>query len=385
MATNWHHYNNKRILGRAPVETDGSAYFSVPAGKFVYFQLLDARGMMIHSMRSGAMLQPGEAASCVGCHEDHLKPVSSGASKRSIALKRKPSPLEPWFGPARNFSYAVEVQPVLDRHCIRCHDYDAKDDADGKAAAVNLTGDKGPAFNLSYTNLMSRSPAVWVRAKPDDKKPLISSVGAGPTKVIGPYTWGSHRSRLVDMLGAGHRPDGPAGKPRVKLSDEDLDRIITWIDLNVPYYPSHVTYYRTNTFGRCPLDHKEMKALGQLAAAAPGKVKYGWSNTNSYSVRRLNSLIMNHGSPINFTRPARSLCLSGFTNKTDPKYVEALAIIRKGARRLRDHPRLDMPNFKPCPADRKRLDYLAKRKAVERRNRRAIIEGNKLYDRDNVQ
>ena len=41
VATNWNHYNNKRILGTAPVESDGSAYFKVPAGKFVYFQLLD--------------------------------------------------------------------------------------------------------------------------------------------------------------------------------------------------------------------------------------------------------------------------------------------------------------------------------------------------------
>ncbi|MDP6635684.1 MAG: hypothetical protein QGG42_12350 [Phycisphaerae bacterium] len=381
VATNWHHYNNKRILGRAPVEADGSAYFSVPAGKFVYFQLLDADGMMIHSMRSGAMLQPGESASCVGCHEDHLKPVSSPAAKRSTALKRAPSPLAPWYGPARKFSYAREVQPVLDKHCIRCHDYDAKDDTDGKAAAINLSGDKGPAFNLSYTNLMARSPAIWVRPKPDDAKPLISSVGAGPTKVIGPYTWGSHRSALVDMLRAGHKPAGAAGKPRVKLSAEDLDRIITWVDLNVPYYPSHVTYYRTNTFGRCPLDHKEMVALGRLAAAAPGKVKYGWNNANSYSVPQLNRLIMNHGSPINFTRPARSLCLTGFTDRTNPKYVQALALIGKGAQRLRDHPRSDMPNFTPCPADQARLDYLAKRQAVEQRNRQAIIAGTKVYDK----
>jgi len=383
-ATNWHHYNNKRILGRAPVEADGSAYFSVPAGKFVYFQLLDSRGMMIHSMRSGAMLQPGEAASCVGCHEDHLKPVSSTVSRQSTALKRKPSALEPWYGPARKFSYAVEVQGVLDKHCIRCHDYDAKDDTDGKAAAINLSGDKGPAFNLSYTNLMSRSPAIWVRAKSNDKKPLISSVGAGPTKVIGPYSWGSHRSRLVDMLRAGHLPAKSAGakpKPRVKLSVEDLDRIITWIDLNVPYYPSHVTYYRTNTFGRCPLDHKEMVALGRLAATAPGKVKYGWNNANSYSVPQLNRLIMNHGSPINFTRPARSLCLSGFTDKTEAKYVRALALIRKGAQRLGAHPRLDMPGFKPCPADQKRLDYLAKRRGIEQRNRQAIIAKKKIYDK----
>jgi len=375
VALNWNHYNNKRILGRAPVEADGSAYITVPAGKFVYFQLLDKDGMMIHSMRSGTMLQPGEEASCVGCHEDHLKPVAAGASQRSMALKRAPSALEPWNGPARKFSYAVEVQPVLDKHCVKCHDYDkarSADENERKAAAINLSGDKGPAFSLSYTNLLARSPAVWARIAPDAPKPLVSSVGAGPTKVIPPYSWGARQSRLVDMLRKGH------GK--TKLGAEDLDRIITWIDLNIPYYPSHVTYYRLNTFGRCPLDHKEMTALGQLVSAAPGKVKLGWNEASSYAVRQLNTRIMTHGSPVNFTRVVHSLCLAGFTDKTDPNYLKALALIQRGADRLRKHPRLDMPDFTPCDADGKRLGYLAKRKAVEARTRRAITEGRRLSD-----
>ena len=53
---NWHDFNNKRILGTVPVEQDGSAYFSVPADRFVYFQLLDENGMMVQSMRSGTCL-----------------------------------------------------------------------------------------------------------------------------------------------------------------------------------------------------------------------------------------------------------------------------------------------------------------------------------------
>ena len=39
---NWNSTLSKRILGRVPVEEDGSAYFALPAGRFVYFQLLDA-------------------------------------------------------------------------------------------------------------------------------------------------------------------------------------------------------------------------------------------------------------------------------------------------------------------------------------------------------
>lgn len=366
VATNWNHYNHKRILGQVPVEADGSASFKVPAGKFVYFQLLDENGMMIHSMRSGTMLQPGEKAGCVGCHESHSKTVRSG-KKTTLALSRPARKLTPWHGPERNFSYAAEVQPVLDKHCVRCHDY-GKD-----APELNLSGDRGPAFNLSYTHLMSRSPAVWSRSKPGKKKPLVSTVGAGPIKVIGPYSWGSHQSRLVDLLRKGHED--------VKLDKESFDRIVTWIDLNAPYYPSHFTYYRTNTFGRCPIDHKQLARLGRLAKAASGKPKISWNSTHDYSVRQLNGLIMALGSPINFTRPELSLCLAGFKDKKSPNYIEALKIIQTGKAMLEQHPRSDMPGFKPCAMDQQRLDYHALRRQIEIRNRQAIVQGNKLYDK----
>ncbi len=37
----WDDFNNKRIIGTAPVAADGSAYFAVPADTFIYLQLLD--------------------------------------------------------------------------------------------------------------------------------------------------------------------------------------------------------------------------------------------------------------------------------------------------------------------------------------------------------
>ena len=94
-AMNFNCTNNKRILGDAPVEPDGSAYFEVPADRFVFFQALDADGMMVQSMRSGTTVRPGETAGCVGCHE----PRRSGAAGRtdppgmSLALQRGPSEL----------------------------------------------------------------------------------------------------------------------------------------------------------------------------------------------------------------------------------------------------------------------------------------------------
>ena len=37
-------------------------------------------------------------------------------------MNRPPAEIKPWHGPVRGFSFAREVQPVLDRYCVGCHD-----------------------------------------------------------------------------------------------------------------------------------------------------------------------------------------------------------------------------------------------------------------------
>ncbi|MCP4640021.1 MAG: hypothetical protein GY851_06300, partial [bacterium] len=213
-AMNWHDFNNKRILGTVPVEADGSAYFSVPADKFVYFQLLDERGMMVQSMRSGTVVQSGERTGCVGCHEHRLEAPGTATAAHSapggtvpLAMKREPSALTGWHGEPRLFSYLTEVQPVLDKHCVRCHDYSGP-----AGERLNLAGDQTLFFNASYTEL-------W-------KRGLTGAVGAGPADTQKAYAWGSHSSKLVKTLLKKHSG--------VKLSPEEFDRIVTWVDINAP-------------------------------------------------------------------------------------------------------------------------------------------------------
>ena len=86
-AMNYNCTSNKRILGDVPVEPDGSAHFEVPADKFLFFQALDADGMMVQSMRSGTTIQPGERAGCIGCHEERL---SGAALPASLPLAHAP-------------------------------------------------------------------------------------------------------------------------------------------------------------------------------------------------------------------------------------------------------------------------------------------------------
>ncbi len=110
----------KRVLGTTPVYEDGSAMFTVPARTPVYFQLLDEKNQVVQTMRTWSTLQPGETFSCVGCHE-RKSDVSAPKSKVAIALGRGAQPLDPFYGPPRGFSFPKEIQPILNKHCTRCH------------------------------------------------------------------------------------------------------------------------------------------------------------------------------------------------------------------------------------------------------------------------
>ncbi|MEW6237621.1 MAG: hypothetical protein AB1656_19735 [Candidatus Omnitrophota bacterium] len=311
-AMNFNSTNNKRILGSVPVEADGSAYFAVPADVFVFFQLLDEKGMMIQSMRSGTMVQPGETAGCIGCHDNRLTTAENRGYP--LALRRDPSRIESWYGPPREFNYLTEVQPVFDRYCIRCHDY-------GKEAGerLNLSGGLGLAFNNSYLELKTKSALRWFPDPAGAPKLLVKAVEDGPAEALPPYSWGSHRSRLADVLRGEHHG--------VQVDKESFDRVITWIDLNTPYYGSYASVYPNNAFGRSPLDDAHLEELRRLTGVNVGDIS---SELN--------------GSQVDFSQPEYSRCLARLRDKNPADYEKALAIIHKGQEMLAKRPRMDQPD-----------------------------------------
>ncbi len=336
---NFHSFENKRILGTVPVEPDGSAYFTVPAEKFVYFQALDADGLMVQSMRSGTVVQPGEQTGCIGCHDERRSAPPAGAMP--IALRRPPSQLTGWHGPARLFNYAAEVQPVFDKHCVRCHDF-------GKPPGKKLilAGDKNPFFNASYLDL-------WA-------KRMIACPGGGPAEIRPARSWGARASRLGTVIRNAHPKH-----EKVTLSAEDRNRVITWMDINGVYYPDYTCAYPDSPSGRSPLDSTQLARLGKLTG-----VNFAAARNHSG----------NRGPQISFARPALSPALARIPDKTSAAYAEAIAIIRTGAATLAKRPRVDMPGFTPCDADRKRNAKYAQRLAAEERSRQAIRTGGKACD-----
>jgi hypothetical protein len=208
------HFAIKRICGIVPVAEDGSAYFTAPAGRNVYFQALDDRYMELQRMRTFVNLMPGENRSCIGCHEPrgHAPPA-----KRPLALREGPHDPAPQPGDAgpRVVHYPLDVQPVLDKHCVRCHG------GPEPKAGLDLTGEMTTLFSRSYENLIRKKLVNNI-----DVDPRSAYIPAEP-----PLTFGSHKSKMILQLLKGHND--------VRLSQVEFVRLVTWIDSNAPYYGNY--------------------------------------------------------------------------------------------------------------------------------------------------
>ncbi|MFC1764279.1 SUMF1/EgtB/PvdO family nonheme iron enzyme [Planctomycetota bacterium] len=194
----------KRILGTVPVEEDGSALFAIPAQTPISIQPLDQEGRALQLMRSWMVAMPGETVSCNGCHENK---DDAPTVKRTRAAHRPPSTIEPWYGPARAFSFVSEVQPVLDKYCVGCHDGQNK---------------STPDFSINHADDYSKDKS-YMALQAYVRRPGPE----GDLHMCTPLEYHASTSELVQMLERGHN--------NVQLDSEAWDRLCTWIDLNVPH------------------------------------------------------------------------------------------------------------------------------------------------------
>lgn len=267
----------KHVLGEADIEADGSCSFEVPAHAPVYFQVLDAKGYTIQSMRSWSTLQNGERFSCIGCHENKTDVGAQPATmhKTTLALskpiqKLKPSagkehPLvkrlasESWLdsvenylgvnapraidanAPVDGFSFVEDVQPIFDKHCVSCHNAskigESKISLTGEVArpeTVKLIGagqvDPKRAYTQSYVTITTSGNP--------DKNPWMTWLKPRSRAVmLPPYHTGASKSRIMDYFEPAHYD--------VKVGENEKRTFACWLDLLVPFcgsYTQHNTW-----------------------------------------------------------------------------------------------------------------------------------------------
>lgn len=221
-----------RIMGTVPVHADGSARFRVPARTPLTVQPLDGEGKAIQLMRSWFTAMPGEVISCVGCHE---RPAEVPASAVAEAARRPPSEISPWYGPARGFDFEREVQPVLDRYCVACHNGETHSesvpDLRSERHVQNYRGRELSGLGAERLHPVVRKALGGTRAKytpayealvPYVRRPGIED----DVHLLVPGEYHADTSELIQMLDKGHHG--------VQLDREAWDRLIAWIDLNAP-------------------------------------------------------------------------------------------------------------------------------------------------------
>ena len=190
------------VLGTVPVEADGSAHFTVPARRELFFQALDKNGLAIQSMRSATYLQPGERLVCQGCHEPRLR-APQPQKHVPMAMRRAPSKPKPDADGTNPFSYPRLIQPVLEKHCLQCH---------------QKNSDKAPRLDRE---VVVKGRQKWY-ASYFSLTPEYGFWKYGHRHRTIPGKFGAHASKLYAMLTKGHHD--------VKLPPEDMHRIAVWLD-----------------------------------------------------------------------------------------------------------------------------------------------------------
>ena len=353
----------ERVVGAVPVEPDGSAYFELPALRSFFFVAMDENDLSVKRMQSFLSVQPGETLSCIGCHEDRSQSAHYPANLK--ALTRPPSKVRPIAHVPDVFDFPRDVQPILDKHCVSCHDYEKHDGADEgpRAGGVILSGDRGPMFSHGYYTL------TITKQFSDGRNDAVSNRA--------PRSIGSSASPVMKKLGGEHYG--------ARLTPREIDVVRYWIEVGAPYPGTYAAlgtgmiggYYENNQVGtdeQWPASVAASEAISRRCASCHQDVPRNLSDEATLSFWRPDwkdpRLRRNRHILFNLSRPHLSLALLAplakeaggygrcvsqegqpiFASTADEDYRKILAMTAAGRARLEEIKRFDMPGFRPDPA-----------------------------------
>ena len=377
------HISLHRILGEVPVEADGSAAFTVPALRAVMFAALDEKGIAVKRMQNFTQAMPGEVQGCVGCHETRTDAGSSYRVLREragslLAMKRPPSVPKKPDGVPDVYVYWRDVQPVLDRNCVRCHS------TEKAAGRVILSGDLTEWRSMSYDMLYSHLQ-------------ISRATGWKENGNHGSYGFGTGASALMQKFDGSHHG--------VTVSQRDWDVIRLWVESSAHYtgtYGTHnhfesqvgakrnATYHENGNVGgdwwfnsydrpkladgleevakrKCYSCHGNMYGLGRLRREQKDCNRWSkkgcppdWLNSPNYSFTLFNmthpekSLFLAACMPkeqggYGWCTNAQGQAIAAFSGPDDPDYVKVRNLIAEADARQRQLGRLEYPGYRPQP------------------------------------
>lgn len=288
----------KHVLGEVDIEDDGSCSFETPARTPVYFQVLDAKGYTIQTMRSWATLQCGERFSCIGCHEPKAYAGAQLATvpQTTIALSKPIQKLQPFAGkqhplvrrladeswldsvenylgvnaprsleadaPADGFSFVQEIQPIFDRHCVGCHN-----ESEIEKSKISLTGELARPESIKLIGAGQVDPkraytqsyvTITTSGNPDNNPWMTWLKPRSRAVMLPPYHTGASQSRIMDYLEPAHY--------QVQVSENEKRTFACWLDLLVPFCGSYTQHNTWTAAEKAEYDYFQEKRRIYAAA-----------------------------------------------------------------------------------------------------------------------
>ncbi len=349
-------FSLSRILGTVPVEDDGSAYFRVPALRPLFFVALDAEGRAVKLMQSFTQVMPGERQGCVGCHEKRTENDVRRSKRVTKALARGPSEIDASDRAFDVADFARDIQPVLDRSCVRCHN------PRKRSGNVDLSGGWGSMYSISYITLILRGQVLDGRNLAESDWP--------------PYARWSGGSPLMEKISGRHHG--------ATVDAAGRRAIMQWLDSSAPHAGTYAALGCGFVGGS--KGHAPHNKSWELPAVHPAQQAFNRRCTQCHVLPRV---VADNSTPIRFKdkkdpRNARlawvrgyvsynlatpedslmllaplakavgglGLCTNAvgkvvFETKDDPDYQLILAMINGAKSVLDAETRFNMPNFRP--------------------------------------
>ena len=225
-------FEQKRIVGYAPVEKDGSFNIEVPADTVLSLQTVDAMGLAIETQLTWTWVRPGETRFCIGCHEDREMALPN---LDCMAMSRPPRFVAAPEEKRRTVDFRRDIMPVIEKRCSRppCHGVQTKAGGLDLRKGFELvfhrnsrSGRKvnGAFFNHAYESfLQANSARIGKLVRPNSARhsPLIWRIYGrklGRDDYRYPY-----KGKLTRMP-----PDRP-------LTDAEKTLFVEWVDLGAQW------------------------------------------------------------------------------------------------------------------------------------------------------
>lgn len=318
----------QRVLGTVPVNEDGSANMEIPAMRPIFFVALDKDGNPVKRMHSFTSVMPGETTTCIGCHELRTEAPANIYKDHKLfnLIGHKPTPIKPVDGIPDVFDFPRDIQPILDKHCVECHNYERKD------GGIDLSGDWSPRSMMSYITLSNFN--------------LLGDNRNRPLSDFEPYKIGSSASKLYQMILDHHQ--------KVNLSEQEKKIVRFWLNCGGNYAGTYAASGNGISWGyheELMRDDKDWPETAAMKTALNKKCNGCHGRRHHYIPQELAS----GSSLFNMTRPEKSKMLTAplakeaggkgqcknkdgspvFKSKDDPEYKSILGCILKGQHYLK--------------------------------------------------